>query len=353
MGDAPEALAPAPDYAATARRHAWADLPDAVRRRLAALAGGRVDRVRLAGGGFTHGFAGLVDGPRTVFAKAIPVDDEHVYPGYAREARVLSALPPGLPVPRLLAVEEIPVAPQAADWILLVFEPVEGAMPGRPWTIADARAIHDSCLETNAALRGDARILSELGPARLADEWTRDGPHLALARGWAAEPATRPPFLPRCFARHGSANGSPEAAADLVRLAARGPSALVGDTPLNNDLRADNVVIASSPVAGRPAGTAWICDWNWLAVGPAWADWAAMFPYLYDAGLPLGALLGWELTRDADPDDIDSWLALLGLYMADAGGRPELATSPRLRAHGRFTARITFELLASRRGWVG
>lgn len=349
----PDVRAPAPDYSATARRHAWVDLPGAVRRRLAAFAGGRVDGVRPAGGGFTHGFAGLVDGRRTVFAKAIAVDDEHVYPGYAREARVLSALPSGLPVPRLLAVERVPVAPPAVDWILLVFEAVEGTMPGRPWTLSDARAIHDSCLETNAALSGNARILRDLRPGPLAEEWTRDTPHLALAERWVADPSARPLFLPRWFAPDGSADGPPGAAADLLRLAARGPRALVGDTPLNNDLRADNVVIAASSAAGHPAGTAWICDWNWLSVGPAWADWAALFPYLHDAGLPWGTILGWELTRDADPDDVDSWLALLGLYMADAGSRPELATSPRLRAHGRFTARITLELLAARRGWAG
>lgn len=334
------------DYAATARRRGWSSLPAPVRAFLTHRAGGRVDGVRLAGGGFTHGFAGHVDGPHPVFAKAVPESDQLVHAAYAREAEVLEALPAGLPVPALEAVHAADCGAEG-NWLVLVMQSIEGHMPGRPWTVAEARAIHESCLQINAALGSEAGLAARLRPGSMVEEW--GGPEFpGIAARLATGRSHRPDFLPDWFRQAGD-----DAVADLAYLASLAPAALRGNVPLHNDLRADNVVIGSAERWGRPPGTAWICDWNWLSRGPAWADWVALFPYFHHAGLPVEDMAAWRLTEGAEAVHLDSWLALLCLYMIDAGAKPELASSPRLRAHGRFTARITIGLLAERRGWTG
>lgn len=188
------------DYAATARRLGWDDLPAEVRARVAGWAGGRVGSVQLAGGGFTHGFAALVDGPRPLFAKAIALDDPHIAPAYAREVEVLAALPAGAPVPALLEQAVV------AGWQVLATVPVAGRMPGAPWTLADARAVHDSCRTSNAVLEaagpavlpvagtmagGWAAFLAGLGSGDGAGPWVNPG---KVGRCW--DPAGDPPSCP-------------------------------------------------------------------------------------------------------------------------------------------------------------
>ncbi|MGG5752466.1 phosphotransferase family protein [Zafaria sp. Z1313] len=336
----------APDYRTTSRRPEWGSLPREVRNWAAAAAGGAVDGVRPVGGGFTHGFAAVLDGPRPVFLKAGRVDDPVTGPGYAREARVLEALPEGLPVPRLL--DAALVQTDAGPWQLLATRPIPGHMPGHPWTTGEAAAVHAACLALNEGLAADTGLPARLGLEPMAAQWSTGAGGAELgraARTWL-DPAARPAFLPAWFA-------ADDAAGALVELLDRVGDALAGSTPLNNDLRADNVVLASASVDGHPAGTAWVCDWNWLSTGPAWADWAAVLPYLHHAGLDVAAMAEWELLAGADPDDVDAWLALLTVYYAESGAQPEVPTSPVLRRHARFSAAATLGLLAARRGWHG
>ncbi|WP_246021226.1 phosphotransferase [Arthrobacter echini] len=122
------------------------------------------------------------------------------------------------------------------------------------------------------------------------------------------------------------------------------PALPTGSSVQHNDLRPDNIILDSR------SGRAWICDWNYLATGPAWADWVALLPYAHHDGLDADALLRGSTLSVGVPDDaVDSWLALLAAYMVVSGGSPEVPTSPHLRAHGRFTARIVIDWLSERR----
>ncbi len=113
------------------------------------------------------------------------------------------------------------------------------------------------------------------------------------------------------------------------------------------DLRPDNIILASG------SGRAWICDWNYLTTGPAWADWVALLPYARQGGLDADSLLRNSALSGGVPDDaVDSWLALLAAYMVVTGSSPEVPTSPHLRAHGRFTARIMVDWVSERRKWA-
>lgn len=325
------------DYTSTARRPGWLDLPAPVRDLLSDWVGGRIDAVEIAGGGFTHGFAAVLRGPRRLFAKAIPVDDPHIAPAYAREVEVLAALPPGAPIPQLVEDDVL------AGWRVFATTALDGWMPGAPWTLSDARAIHDSCLLTNRLLENAAGALPAL--ELLEEQWAAgiselDGGHLVLDIG------RRPDYLPSWF----TGPFGDELARSILQAASRIETALHGPVPLNNDLRADNVLISSAPSCGFPAGTAWICDWNFLASGPGWADWVVLWPQMHDGGMDLQEIASWELTSTADAADLDTWLSALFIYYAAAGTREPLPTSPNLRSHQQLCALQTLELLALRFG---
>lgn len=339
----PAAPSPAPehddlDYRGTARRPVFGALPNEVRRTITGWTGGRIDAVHVAGGGFTHGFAALIDGPRPVFVKAIALDDPHIAPAYAREVEVLAALPDGMPVPALLEHALVD------GWRVFATTPVPGRMPGSPWTLADARAVHDAASVANTVLAPMApETLGIRGT--LAGEWADlldgvDGGNDVLGSG------KRPGFLPEWF----RGPGGDRLAQWTLGSAARAPAALAGTTPLNNDLRADNVIMSREAVGGFPAGTAWICDWNYLTLGPPWTDWVVQWPALHDDGLPVDQIAGWELTARVPTTEIDAWLSAVFIYYTAAGAREPLPSSPDLRRHQQRCARQAVGLLAVRAG---
>ncbi|WP_461168645.1 phosphotransferase [Arthrobacter sp. Z1-15] len=215
-----------PDYRRTAVRRTWAELPTPLQERAAAHLGGRVTGVRPAGGGFTPGFAAVLEnaGGDRIFAKAAPESDAFIYPSYLREARVLPFMPPGMPLPALRAAEHLAV--DGAGWQLLVYEAVDGTMPGYPWTDRDLSAVEQSCAETVRSLKDFPR---ELAGDPLADDIAAvPSSFPAVAEG---KPA--PWFLPGLSAQEA---GNFQALLDLC------PEALAGDAVLHGDLRPDNIL---------------------------------------------------------------------------------------------------------------
>lgn len=322
------------DYSSTAVRPTYSGLPREVRDALELALGGPPDSVQPAGGGFTPGFAAtLRRGPRALFVKAAGSAKTFPYSSYLREASVLAGLPEGLPVPRLLAARSVQTSGSSEEWITLCIEHVEGTMPGRPWTLSQAEAIHASLVELDQGLRGVPPLLADGSMLDgLTDDDAVSGIFARCARG---EPVPfLPPLTPRCWL-------------DLQSLVNQAPVVLAGSNVLHNDLRPDNIILASR------SGRAWICDWNYLTRGPAWADWVGLLPYARQGGLDADALLRTSALSAGLPDDaIDSWLALLAAYMVVSGSSPEVPTSLSLRAHGRFTARIMVDWVCERRKWA-
>ena len=59
------------------------------------------------------------------------------------------------------------------------------------------------------------------------------------------------------------------------------------------------------------------------------------------------------LTRDAVPDDLDTWLALVPAYMLQAADRPVWPGGPvAVRVHQRRFARLFLDWLGERRVWT-
>lgn len=302
----------------TARRLDWGLLPPVVRRFIEGKLGSKVAVADSQDAGFTPGFASVLtgeDGSR-LFVKAASKKAQRPFAeSYAEEARKLAALPAELPAPKLLWSHEDDL------WVILGFEAVEGHNPRRPWQ----RVELDACLDTLETVAG----LLDTPPAGLrVQPIIEDMP--GLLTGWDYVRRTHPdwPHL--------------DEAAALAATCLEHPG---NDALVHSDARDDNFLITGD-------GRALLCDWNWPTLGPVWMDLVDVLASAYGDGLDADAILAERaLTRDADPDHIDGWLAALCGFMMENRDRPAPNSSPYLRVHARWYSEATWAWLASRRGW--
>lgn len=300
---------------ATARRLDWLLLPPVLRRLVEQRLGSRVAEAESAGAGFTPGFASVLtceDGSRHFVKAASKKAQRPFADAYRDEVHNLRALPEGLPVPRLRWVHEDDL------WVVLELEHVEGANPARPWTTGDL----DACLDTLEVLA------SRLTPPPMALP-TFAAEFAECLDAWAHVRRARPE-LPHLD--------------EAVGLAARYAEATAGDTLVHTDAREDNFLLAGA--------RALLCDWNWPVVGAAWIDTVTLAVAAHGDGHDADALLARRhLTRDVDPADVDSLLALLAGYFFERRDQPVPNSSPHLRSHQGWYAEASWDWLAARRGW--
>jgi aminoglycoside phosphotransferase (APT) family kinase protein len=315
-------------YDATAVRPGWADLPAELRAAVSARLGSRVVWAGTAGGGFTRGFAAVlqtVAGDRVFVKAASLVDQRHLSDWYAREVAITAALPSGLPVarPRWTLT--------AAGHFVVCLDAIEGRIPGLPWSRADLDATLTTYAMVADALRDPPAALAALGLARLAD----------LARAdlaWWGELAAGRETVPNL------PSVARERLPELAALEARLPGYVESPSMIHGDLRVDNVLIDA-------AGRAWLCDWTWLCFGPAWFDLAGLLVTAYASGLPADDLFRRHpATRTAPDDGLDAALAALTGYWFVRAASPSTG-SPHLRAHQRWSGEMALAWLAARQGW--
>jgi Phosphotransferase enzyme family len=320
------------DYRATSLRPAWDSLP----AHLQAAVGAAVGSVVVEGAapvttGFTGAYAGrvrLADG-REVFTKVGTPAQPHVVGALTEEARLLAALPSGIPAPALVA------AGGSGGWRFLVLELLEGHLPGMPWTRPDADAAHEACLAlAEAGTPAPADLVSgSFGPAFAGADQVQ-ATAAALAGG---------SFVPA----PGLSGGLLEHAAEVARLTRLAPGVLQGASLVHSDLRPDNLLVDRS-------GRAHVLDWNWLCTGPGWVDLVGLMPLMALDGLDTDAVMaGSPLTRDADPEHVDAFLAAVTVYMSgNLAAPPPPGCTPALRHHQHHMAGAFLAMLADRRGWA-
>lgn len=302
----------------TARRLEWVHLPPQVRALVERRLGSPVVRAESQGSGFTPGLASRLtaeDGTR-LFVKAASRKAQAPFAeAYAEEARKIALLPEDVPAPRLLWSHDDDL------WVVLAFECVEGHPPRRPWRASELHACLDTLARTAEATRP---ALPSLGLKPLTEELP------GLVTGWEHVARTDPawPHLQDVEA--------------LVAEHALDPGT---DAFVHSDARDDNFLLTAD-------GSALLCDWNWPALGPTWLDAVWLLVSAHGDGLDADAVLaGHPLTRDADPDQVDAWLAMLCGFMLEARDRPVPPTSPYLRVHSRWWSEAAWSWLADRRGW--
>jgi len=319
------------DYRHTSARPQWASLPAHVHEAVGRLAGSPVHQASPAvTTGFTGAYAGRVrlrDG-RQVFAKAAAgTDSAHVHGALAQEARVLAALPHGIPAPELVGHGD------SEDWRVLVLGVIEGLLPGHPWTPDEVEAAHAACLRFAEAGTPAPATLDVGTMAGDLDDPRIHSTAQALAEGTFAPPGGMPGWLL-------------ERGPQLAGVAA-GASRLAGQSLVHGDLRPDNLLVDHS-------GAAWIVDWNWVVTGPAWLDFTGLLPLMAWQGVDVEVLMARSpLFTGADPEEVDAFLAVIAVYMLSSlDAPPPPGCTPALRQHQRLMARAFLAMLGQRRGWA-
>jgi hypothetical protein len=112
------------------------------------------------------------------------------------------------------------------------------------------------------------------------------------------------------------------------------------------DARDDNFMIDRD-------GQAWLCDWNWPALGPVWTDTVHLLVSAFGDGVDADAVLrSRRLTKDVPDEHVDTVIAGLCGFMLESRDRPAPPSSPYLRVHSQWYAEATWAWLAHRRGWT-
>jgi aminoglycoside phosphotransferase (APT) family kinase protein len=298
-------------------------LPDWLRSAIADRLGSSVVEAVTQPGGFSPGLAArlrLGDG-RRVFVKAVSEQANTDSPTmHRREARIVAALPPSAPVPRLLWTFD------QAGWVALAFEDVDGRHPGSPWTDADLTLVV-------TALK---KMATDLTPSPIATELTAPGAFEHGINGW------------RIALDRGERRLDPWCLKHLARLAvleSLAPAAAAGETLLHFDTRADNILIAGDRV--------FVLDWPSARIGAAYVDWLIMAPSVAMQGGPApdDFMTRFDVSR-VSRQDFDAILCSTAGYFLVRALEPAPQGLPTVRAFQAAQGKIALEWLRKRTGWV-
>ncbi len=297
----------------TARRLEWQHLPPHLRAFVERRVGSPVVKADSQGSGFTPAFASVLtcaDGSRH-FVKAASVKAQRNFAAsYRQEAVTAGVLPDEVAAPKLAWVRD------DGEWVVLGYPHHPHATPLRPW--------RDE--ELALTLQSLAAIATQLTPApgwglpTLAEEIG------GFAHAWGDHVLRRHPDLP-----HG----------DLAAAAAARVENLRGDTVVHCDARDDNILLTASG--------ALLCDWTWVAVGPAWFDSLCLLVGAHGDGHDTETLLAeLPVFAAAAPADITTALALVTGWFWQAGDAPTPTFSPHVREAQAWLGQAGWDWLSQR-----
>lgn len=307
-------------------RPEWVTIPDRVRSAVEEWLGSTVISASSQAGGFSPGAAARLrtaDG-RRVFAKIVgPEPNEFAPHFHRREVRVVADLPVDLPVPRLLWSYD-----EGEDgWVALLFEDIAGENPSLPW--------HDDDLDRVVAA---LIALSEaLTPAPAALEWTGSASRWGIANlgGWRRLQIGTPVDLDAWSRTH---------LEQLTELEDAAPEAIVGETLLHLDIRADNLLLTPDRIR--------IVDWPHARIGAAWVDIVFFAPSVAMQGgpSPESLIARHPAALAADPAAITATVAAIaGFFTYQALLEPPPGL-PTLRAFQNAQGAVARAWLAERTG---
>ena len=302
----------------------WAAVPETVRDWAAGVGGGMPTSARDLAGGFSPGATTVLTCPdRAVFVKAVGAGLNSESPDFhRREAAISAALPAAPELPTLIDVYD------DGDWVALAFDAVDGSPPACPW---DARELREA-----------VRALEELHQLLTPSPATSAPPATlrltALLGGWSglASQPTTPDGLDDWAGRH---------LAELAQLESGWPEAVLGDTLLHCDVRADNMLVTDRGVV--------FVDWPHACVGAAVFDLVAWAPSvtLEGGSSPEELLAMYPRARAADPDAVTVLVAALSGFFVAHSLRPAPPGLPTLRPFQAAQGDVALTWLRHRTGW--
>jgi Ser/Thr protein kinase RdoA (MazF antagonist) len=243
----------------------------------------------------------------------------------------VAALPVSAPVPRLLwSYDE-----GNGGWVVLVFENVDGRHPAQPWRTAELDRVVDALAAMAAALTPSPVPTTIVSSASDAfGGWLRGWQLIRDERLMST--SSQASRLDAWSARH------LEALADLELSAA---AAVVGETLLHFDVRADNILLTVDRV--------WFVDWPHACVGAAWVDavWFAPSVTMQGGPSPEEVIARHPACRTADPAAITATVAAVAGYFTHRALQPPPPGLPTLRAFQAAQGVVARTWLAQRTGW--
>jgi serine/threonine protein kinase len=259
-----------------------------------------------------------LDDARRVFVKAVGPEPNPHSPGlHRREIEIVSSLPDAAPVPRLLWSHD-------EEWVVLVFEDVEGREPAQPWRPDELDLVLGAATELARALTPSPV------ETRPAGEALSSG-----INSWHHLQAERALGLDDWSLRH---------LEELVALETGVRDAVAGDTLVHLDIRADNILIADERV--------YFVDWPHAHVGAPWLDAVAFAPSVAMQGGPdpEQVLERWPGAQGADPRAVDAALASVAGFFTYRALLPPPPGLPTLRAFQAAQGDVARAWLARRIG---
>ncbi len=298
-------------------------MPGAVRVAIDRIAGSPVADAINLDGGFSPGPAArctLSDG-RVVFVKAAGTELNPVSPEmHRREGQVLAGLHEDVPAPQLIGVFD------DGDWVALVIEWIDGAMPVAPLDQDDVDRLL-GLVERLSLVAGQPALQScmEAHPG-LFGHWQQliDRP-IGNLDAWSARHLER-----------------------LADLEAGVADATDGDRLVHLDFRSDNVIFAT---AGPEHDV--VVDWPGASVGAAWVDLAGLLPALeLDGGpTPEEVFEHHPVGRSAHPGSVSAFVASIAGYFTRMSLMPPPPGLPTVRLFQAAQGRVARRWIAHRQGW--
>ena len=288
--------------------------------------------------GFSPGVAARLtaDDGRRVFAKAVGPEPNADSPAFhRREITIAASLPHTTPSPRLLwSYDEGPGAGRGdhdedRGWVLLLFEDVDGRHPTQPWRIDELDRVLAAMEQLAQTLTPSPLPASVVGAA---------GDRFLGLRSWQRLRDERPSRLDRVD------DWSRRHLDTLVAIEASIDDALAGNTLLNYDVRADNILLT-------PDRT-WFVDWPHACLGPPWLDVVAFAPSITMQGgpPPEDVASRHSAFRAADTDAVTTALAALAGFFTYNAAQPPPPGLPTLRVFQDAQGAIARHWLAQRAG---
>ena len=287
----------------------WSCLPAELRAAAERELGSAVTEAVTQPGGFSPGVAArvlLADG-RRAFVKAVSASQNPDSPDIHRaEARIAAALPAATPAPRFLGCID------TGDWVLLMFEDIDGHMPARPWRAE----------ELDRVLAAMTALAWSLDPAPIKAPRVVDRTE-NLGRGWAqlAEAAQA-----GADDLSGLDPWARDRLADIVELEAGWAAGARGEALVHSDIRADNILLTRERVV--------FVDWPWACLAAPWFDLVAMLPSVaMQGGPPCEQIFaGHPVSKNADHDAATAAVAAVAGFLVRQSRLAAPPGLPTLRA---------------------
>ena len=272
--------------------------------------------------GFSPGLAArlLLSDGRRVFLKAVSEKANPDTPGiHRREATILAAMPATAPIAHLLWSYD------DAGWVALCLEDVDGRHPREPWTDEDLALV----------IGAAKQLANDLTPSPIEVERTAAHAFATGINGW------------QVALQRGDDRLDPWALRNLGRLAeleARAPEAATGDTLLQFDMRADNILIAGERV--------YFVDWPWARKGAWWIDLLLMAPSVeMQGGPPCEEFLRRIEIDNVAKDAVDAVICTMAGYFVVHALDPPPQGIPTVRAFQAAQGVVATAWLRQRTGW--